>query len=244
MALVHEFEQSGNWLFKRRGWLPLFIFIPSLAYIYFFPDPSLAFNRGLEAAFLGLSLSGQVIRAVTIGRTPRNTSGRNINKQVADRLNTTGIYSLVRHPLYLGNFFMWLGPVLFLRSLWITIIFCLAYWLYYERIMFAEEQFLRRKFGDDYDRWSERVRAFIPSFGNYKKSNLSFSFRNVLKREYNGFASIFIVFALLDIARNYSLEGQAAIHSMWAVLLAFGLLVWLVLRILKKHTSLLKVAGR
>ncbi|MFP4487787.1 MAG: methyltransferase family protein [Bacteroidales bacterium] len=244
MALVHEFERSGNWLFKRRGWLPLFIFIPSLVYIMLKPEPSLEYSPGAEIAFLAVSLLGQVIRAVTVGRTPKNTSGRNINGQVAEKLNTRGIYSLLRHPLYLGNFFMWLGPVLFLRSVWIVIIFCLAYWLYYERIMFAEEQFLRRKFSDSYDRWAEKVRAFIPSFSNYTRSDLSFSLRNVLKREYNGFGLIFIVFALLDVSRNYSLDGVIAIHPLWGVLLIFGLLTWLILRIIKKHTSWLNVEGR
>ncbi len=100
---------------------------------------------------------------LTVGFAPKNTSGRNTAAgQMADELNVTGIYSIVRHPLYVGNFFMWLGPVLFLRSVWFTIVFCLVYWLYYERIMFAEEQFLRRKFGDAYDKWSEKVKAFIP----------------------------------------------------------------------------------
>ncbi|MFO7756043.1 MAG: isoprenylcysteine carboxylmethyltransferase family protein [Bacteroidales bacterium] len=244
MALVHEFERSGNWLFKRRGWLPLFIFIPSLVYIMLNPKPSLEYSPVAEIAFLAVSLLGQIIRAVTVGRTPKNTSGRNINGQVAEKLNTRGIYSLLRHPLYLGNFFMWLGPVLFLRSVWIIIIFCLAYWLYYERIMFAEEQFLRRKFSESYDRWAEMVKSFIPSFRNYTSSDLTFSFRNVLKREYNGFGAIFIVFALLDISRNYSLDGEISINLLWAVLLIFGLVSWLILRIIKKHTTWLNVEGR
>ncbi len=102
---------------------------------------------------------------MTVGFTPKNTSGRNTSAgQIADELNATGIYSLVRHPLYLGNFFMWLGPVLFLRSFVVIVFFVLIYWLYYERIMFAEEQFLRRKFGETYDKWSEKVRSLIPSF--------------------------------------------------------------------------------
>lgn len=244
MALVHEFERSGNWLFKRRGWLPLFIFIPSLVYIYLSGGENLEYKPAIEISCLAVSLLGQVIRAVTVGRTPKNTSGRNTNKQVAESLNTTGIYSVVRHPLYLGNFFMWLGPVIFLRSAWIFIIFCLAYWLYYERIIFAEEQFLRNKFGESYDRWSERVPSFIPSFRSYTGSDLPFSMRNVLKREYNGFGAIFLVFALLDIARNYTLEGRLDVHPLWAILLAFGFLTWLILRILNKRTTLLTVRGR
>jgi len=244
MALVHEFEKSGNWLFRRRGWLPLFIFIPSLVYIYLSGAESMAYRPGTEMVFLGISLAGLVIRAITVGRTPKGTSGRNINKQVAETLNTTGIYSLVRHPLYLGNFFMWLGPVLWLRSAWIAVIFVLLYWLYYERIMFAEEQFLRKKFPEKYDDWASEVRSFFPSFKNYRKSELPFSLRNVLKREYNGFGTVFIVFALMDLTRNYTLQEEIQINILWAILLCFGLLTWAVLRTLKKHTKWLNVGGR
>ncbi len=244
MSLLHEFEKQGNWLFRRRGWLPLFIFIPSLVYIYFSGATNIYYQPGIETAFLGVSIFGLFIRIITVGRKPKNTSGRNKKKQVADRLNTNGIYSVVRHPLYLGNFFMWLGPVLFLRSVWIALIFCLAYWLYYERIMFAEEQFLRKKFDESYDMWAEKVKPFIPSFSNYTRPDLPFSLRNVLKHEYHGFATIFIVFALLDLTRNYTLKGRLDIHTMWLVLLIFAFLTWLILRILKKHTSVLNAPGR
>ncbi|MBW6498500.1 MAG: DUF1295 domain-containing protein [Bacteroidales bacterium] len=54
-------------------------------------------------------LLGFGIRIYIVGHTPKNTSGRNTSGQLADELNTTGVYSVVRHPLYLGNFFMWLG---------------------------------------------------------------------------------------------------------------------------------------
>jgi len=77
-----------------------------------------------ELIFLGVSILGETIRIFTVGYAPRNTSGRNtIAGQIADELNTSGIYSLVRHPLYLGNFFIWLGPVLFVRTFVFVIFF-------------------------------------------------------------------------------------------------------------------------
>jgi protein-S-isoprenylcysteine O-methyltransferase Ste14 len=244
MALVHEFERTGNWLFRRRGWLPLLFFIPAILTIKFSDPSRYNFNPGIEMIFLGVSLLGQVIRAITIGHTPRRTSGRNVKGQVAEELNTTGIYSMLRHPLYLGNFFMFLGPVLFIRSEWFTIIFTLAYWLYYERIMFAEEQFLRKKFGKAYDEWSSEVPPIIPSFRNIKRAGLSFSLRNVLKREYNGFGNIFVTFAVLDFARNALVMKEYNLSSLWLWLLVFGLATWLILRILRKTTRLLNVPGR
>jgi protein-S-isoprenylcysteine O-methyltransferase Ste14 len=245
MALVHEFENSGNWLFRRRGWLPVFMVIAGIVMMYLGNRQAIIFDLRDEMIFLGVSLFGELIRVVTVGFAPRNTSGRNTAAgQIADVLNVTGIYSIIRHPLYLGNFFMWLGPVLFLRSAWFTVVFGLVYWLYYERIMFAEEQFLRRKFGEVYDKWSETVSAFIPFNFNYIPSKLHFSVRNVLKREYNSFVNIFLIFLLLDVFRNYFLSERIYFTRIWLWLFAGALVIWIIVRTIHKYTKWLEVEGR
>ncbi len=219
--------------------------IAGIIMMYLGNRQALIFDMRDEFIFLGVSFFGQVIRILTVGFTPKNTSGRNtINGQIADELNVTGIYSLVRHPLYLGNFFMWLGPVLFLRSIGVTIVFGLIYWLYYERIMFAEEQFLRRKFGDIYDKWSEKVSSFIPFSFKYISPGLPFSVKNVLKREYNSFVNIFVIFTLLDLFRNYFLSERIYLTAMWIYMLAAAVAIWLVVRIIEKRTHWLDVKGR
>ena len=245
MALVHEFEKSGNWLFKRRSWLPVFMIVAGIILMYLGNRQAIIFDMREELIFLGVSLLGEVVRIYTVGFAPRNTSGRNtVNGQIADELNITGIYSILRHPLYLGNFFMWLGPVLFLRSIWFTVVFGLVYWLYYERIMFAEEQFLRKKFGDIYDKWSETVHSFIPYSFRYVPSKLPFSFRNVLKREYNSFVNIFVIFTLLDLFRNYFLYGKIFLTPVWLYLFISSFVIWLVIRTIHKLTGWLEVEGR
>jgi protein-S-isoprenylcysteine O-methyltransferase Ste14 len=245
MALVHEFENSGNWLFKRRSWLPLLMVAAGIVMMYLGNRQAIIFDLRDEMIFLGVSVFGELIRIITVGFAPRNTSGRNtITGQIADELNTTGLYSLVRHPLYVGNLFMWLGPVLFLRSVWFAIVFGLFYWLYYERIMFAEEQFLRRKFGETYDRWSETVSAFIPFTFRFLKPKLPFSFRNVLKREYNSFVNIFVIFFLLDGFRNYFLSEKIFFTKIWIWLFAGAVALWIIVRSIHKYTRYLEVEGR
>ncbi len=245
MALVHELENSGNWLFKRRSWLPLFFVAGGLLMMFLGNRQAIIFDLRDEMIFLGVSILGEIIRIVTVGFAPRNTSGRNTAAgQVADELNTTGIYSIVRHPLYVGNFFMWLGPVLFLRSVWFTVVFGLVYWLYYERIMFAEEQFLRRKFGDAYDKWSEKVKAFIPFRVKFIRPRISFSVKSVLKREYNSFVNIFLIFTILDLFRNFILSGRIFMTGIWMWLLIGAASIWLIVRSIHKYTKWLEVAGR
>jgi protein-S-isoprenylcysteine O-methyltransferase Ste14 len=93
-----------------------------------------------------ISLVGTVIRIIVVGYAADNTSGRNTDKQIADSINTTGLYSCMRHPLYLANYIMWLGIAVPMQNIYFVVISSLLFWLYYERIMFAEEQFLRNKF--------------------------------------------------------------------------------------------------
>jgi len=245
MALVHEFENSGNWLFKRRSWLPVIMVVAGIVMMYLGNRQAILFDLSVEMIFLGVSMLGQIIRIITVGFAPKNTSGRNTSGgQIADELNVTGVYSLVRHPLYVGNFFMWLGPVLFLRSAWFTIVFGLVYWLYYERIMFAEEQYLRKKFGEAYDKWSEKVSAFIPFSFHFIPPKLPFSFRNVLKREYNSFVNIFVIYIILDVSRNYFLSERIYFTEIWVSLFAGAFVLWAIIRSIHKYTKWLEVEGR
>lgn len=245
MALVNEFERSGNWLFKHRGWLPGFLIIAGIIVLYLTNRQAILFDMTDELIFLGISLFGEAVRVFTSGYAPRNTSGRNTSAgQIADVLNTKGIYSLVRHPLYVGNFFMWLGPVLFVRSLVFLLVFFLVYWLYYERIMFAEEQFLARKFGKAFDEWSEKIKAVIPRIKGYVKPELGFSIKSVLKREHNSFINIFVIFLLLDVLRNYLLSGRIYITEMWTYIGISAGLIWLIITFIHKTTGWLEEKGR
>ena len=129
-----------------------------------------------------LGLFGLFIRICVIGFTPKTLLVEPLKNQVADTLNTKGIYSLVHHPLYLGNYFMWLAPAMLSGNFWFVVAFTLSYWLYYERIMYAEEQFLRNKFGLVYEDWANQVPAFIPDFKNFIKADLSFSWKKLFEK--------------------------------------------------------------
>jgi protein-S-isoprenylcysteine O-methyltransferase Ste14 len=249
MALIEEMNKTGNWLFRWRSFLPMVLYIMAAAVILAGADDQLPhFDTNWALICLGISMFGQFIRAMTIGFTPRGTSGRNTKEgQVAEVLNTKGIYSMVRHPLYLGNFFMWIGIVLYVGNWWFSLTIALLFWVYYERIMFAEEYFLRNKFGQVYLDWSARVPPFWPRFSSYKNAGVEFSMRNVLKREYNGFFAVFVSFTGLDILKNYVRNGYIdydVIDPFWLWALAISFVIFIVLRILKKQTRVLDVAGR
>jgi len=246
MALREEFESIGNWLFRWRSYLPLLvigIFLLAMRE-YEYPGHSEKLDELWEIFCLVVSFLGLGIRIFTIGYTPKGTSGRNTKKQAANVLNKTGIYSVVRNPLYLGNFFMGLGLALFAYLWWLTLIYILIFWLYYERIIFAEEAYLRKKFGDEYLNWADVTPVFIPKFSNYKKPNLPFSLRHVLRREYSGFFAVIVVLFILEVAGDLFAENKFEVDLMWVIILGVGFIVWMTLRTLKKKTTLLNVDGR
>jgi len=251
MALQEELEKQGNWLFRHRSHLPLLILlIGTILYLRteLYPDTFILegtpYEPYYEACCLAVSLFGLGIRIYTVGHTPQHTSGRNTAEgQVAEVLNTTGIYSMVRHPLYLGNFFMWLGPAMMNGQFWFIIAFCFLYWIYYERIMFAEEQFLRRKFQSAYSQWAETVPAFIPNFKLFVKPRHSFSWKKVLKKEKNGLLATFLIFSFYNITGEL-LEKENHFHSYLIAGTVFSLLLYVVAKYLKTRTHLLDETGR
>lgn len=246
MPLREEFEKSGNWLFRWRSYLPLIacgILLLALRE-YEYPGRSERLDHIWEVVCLTVSFFGLGIRIVVIGHTPKGTSGRNTKKQVAETLNTTGLYSIVRNPLYLGNFFMGLGIALFAHLWWLTLIYILIFWLYYERIIFAEEAFLRKKFGNKYLEWANCTPVFLPKFSQYKSANLRFSLKNVLRREYNGFFAVIFALFMIETVGEIFAGGRLEFDAGWLIMLGVGFLVWVALRSLKKYTTILNVQGR
>ena len=109
--------------------------------------------------------------------------------------------------------------------------------------MFAEEQFLRRQFGDKYISWSDNVPAFIPNFKNFVKPSLTFSWKKTLKKEKNGLAAVFIIFSVFDVAGKLiqkDINHNYPLH----ILSALSIIAYIILRYLKNKTNVLEEDGR
>lgn len=240
MALKEELEKTGNWLFRWRSYLPLLLMGILLAGLKDFDYPVHDHELDLlwEMFCLLVSFFGLGIRFYVVGHTPEGTSGRNTRKQKALSLNVTGLYSIVRHPLYLGNFFIWLGISLFPRSWWLSFLCALIFWLYYERIIFAEEEYLRRKFIGQFEEWSKNTPCFFPRFNKWKRPIRSFSLSKGLKDEYSGFFAIIASFTFLEVIGNLIIKGTLELDWRWVLIFFGGLSTYLSLRTLKKKGRL------
>jgi protein-S-isoprenylcysteine O-methyltransferase Ste14 len=246
MPLADEFEAHGQWLFRWRSYLPLgltVLFFVALRH-YQWPCDSLAVHEAWAKSCVALSFVGLAIRGATIGYVPANTSGRNTRRQVAAQLNTTGMYSIVRHPLYFGNFLIGLGVALVLVVWWLPVIYCLLFCVYYERIMFTEEAFLHRKFGSKFDSWAASTPAFLPRITQWRQPDLAFSLRNMLGREYAGLMLLVLSHAAVEFTEHLIIDRRVVYETFWVTLIMCGTATYLVVRILKKRTTILNVPGR
>jgi len=250
MTLKRELQSQGNFLFRYRGILPLIVLGVGLGVfawsVYHEPEFRNSFLSGpYRFICLAVCLFGQLVRIMTVGYTPKNTSDRNWEKQIANELNTTGMYSMVRHPLYLGNFLMWLGIAMLTVNFWLILAFIFMYWVYYERIMYAEEQFLEQKFGEVYTVWAGRTPAFIPALSKYTRPSMTFSWKKVLKNEKNGFNAIFLLFYIFQMTEEYITTGTIfSRFNFWFWAMVGGIITYLFLKFLKKGTNLLEEPGR
>ena len=173
MLISESMRSAGERLFRRRSFV-LLLFVPLLAWAVGRGEPV---ERGLgafwgetfELACAGFVLSGLLLRVATVGFVPRRTSGRNTSGQVAETLNTSGVYSLCRNPLYLANCLIYVGIVLSAQNLLLALAFALFLALYYERIILAEEAFLLDRFGAPYQAWAADVPAFLPRLHGWKR---------------------------------------------------------------------------
>ncbi len=205
MALLESFEKNGQFLFRWRGHIPLIFVFLAIPLLYFemdyfkkIPNQTNSILFIIAAVF---TFSGHFFRVLTVGRRHLQSSGRNRSHQVAAQLNTLDMYSIVRHPLYFGNFLIWIGLVIFLGHFWFGILVLFSYLWYYEKIMFTEENFLRTKFGQAYLDWSENVPAFFPKWLNYKSSGKSWSWRIATKNEYPGMISTLSTFWFIAVTK-------------------------------------------
>ncbi|TWU39860.1 Isoprenylcysteine carboxyl methyltransferase (ICMT) family protein [Novipirellula aureliae] len=237
MPLIEEFERSGISLFRWRSYLP-FVFLPlivvaAIRYPAIETNPSLHFAWGMFS--LWFSLLGLFVRCHTVGHAAQGTSGRNTEEQIAETLNTSGFYSVLRHPLYLGNFLIAFGIVLHSCSPWLVALFIALFALYYERIMFAEEAFLRRKFGPDFVRWAAKTPAVLPRLRRWRRAELPMNWPKVIRAESTAFAVIAIAFPSLEFLMHRMQEGTIAVEMAWYYILATGVALYFVARIMKRN---------
>jgi len=79
---------------------------------------------------------------------------------------TTGVFSIVRHPIYLGSILLYLGFILLSLSLLSTLVWFIIIIFYY-MISRHEEKLLTQRFGSVYEEYKKKVPMLFP-IGTFK----------------------------------------------------------------------------
>jgi protein-S-isoprenylcysteine O-methyltransferase Ste14 len=167
----------GKSLFRFRSFTPLPLIL--LTFLFFRPlSPAPAWT------FIGVAVAilGEGLRLASVGFAGSGTSGRESFLK-ADSLNTTGLYSLARNPLYWGNMLIFAGLLVAFANPWALALFVIFLFLQYHFIVLAEESYLREQHDRAYQEYCGRVRRWLPRFGGWAPPAGRFGWKKVLYKE-------------------------------------------------------------
>jgi len=204
--IVDELPASGDVLFRWRSYMPL-VLLPLFVLSLDGDRPPAPFS--FELVCFAIAIAGLAARVLVIGAAPSGTSARGTTRPTADQLNTLGLYSVVRHPLYLANTLIWVGCSLLSGTWYLPVIVVLLSFIYHERIAAREEAFLLQRFGSQFRAWAAEVPAIIPDVSGYRSTGVRFQARKVFMQESHGLCAIGVAFVVLD-----TLEDSVRLHRL------------------------------
>lgn len=234
----------GNFFFKYRN-----LIFPFFGLLIFIPSPSV-FNEQMFGPnyysiplTLGLmvAISGQLIRAITIGLKYIVRGGKN-KKVYAEDLVTVGFFNHCRNPLYVGNILMLTGVGILSNSLYFLLFVVPLFCFIYQAIVLAEENYLRGKFGPQYENYFHDVNRWMPSFRGIKTTmaTMEFNWRRYIAREYNTIYLLLLSMIIILMTHHPQLIKLDATEKLEVFLVSFLILsvIYLVVRYLKKSNKL------
>lgn len=217
-----ETTRKGNesMLLKWRNLLPiLFVLLCIPAVIGFrLPFESHTWDHVLEVSCLFVGLLGLAIRALTYGYespSPSNSAGHCC-------LNTGGMYSYMRYPLVLGNFFLFLAPVMFLHTWWLGILYGFVFLVYAMSSIQEKERCMQSCYGSEYAKWATETPLIVPKSFRWMIPGNGFSWKKAVLHEYRYFFGFVIVMTALEHVGNFVVNDAFALSPVWTSFLAFG----------------------
>jgi len=120
-----------------------------------FFQTNVAFISGVILLVLGLAIP---LPAVIRFFKTRNTL---VTIKPANSLQTAGIYTISRNPMYLGLLILYVGIAFLKGSLWTFMFIPVVILGITYLVIVKEEKYLSRAFGDNYVEYRKRVRRWI-----------------------------------------------------------------------------------
>ena len=82
-----------------------------------------------------------------------------------------GLYRYVRNPMYISWYLIIFGEALFFQSL--DLLLYLSVWIVFGeiRVIFFEERYLKKRFGETYEQYRKSARRWIPCLTPYREND-------------------------------------------------------------------------
>lgn len=149
-----------KWVYRFRGYLVAQPFIFAFFWFYWETEEYFVWPLGICLFLMGVALRIWAQQHL------------HYRLKVRKRLTTTGPYSFVTNPLYIGNILMCLGAIVISELLWLfplTLFYCLGI---YSLVVRYEESHLLYKYGESYRRYMVEVPRWLPKVIRLKNLGL------------------------------------------------------------------------
>lgn len=232
-AALAGVERVGLWFLRGRSYVPAGLLVATLLAMrgFTYPRGDHRLDMAWEAVCLFVSLVGLAVRIGAAGFGAADGPARTAHAT----LRTTGMYSIVRHPVHLGNILMWLGVAGFPRTWWLPVLSLAALWFYYERIMLAEDEAGRRRFGAAYTKWAAATPSLLPRLSQWKRPAGKFALHRVLEREPAALLMLITAFTLLEALGEMHIDRHLEVDAEWMGIFTATALAYATLSILKQR---------
>ena len=192
---MDDSESFEAFVFKNRGAL---LAVPAVALAALGKPSAFSVTVGLPIA-----IAGELLRCWAVGYSGVTTRGDAVE---APKLVTAGPYAYVRNPLYVGNFLTAAGFAIAFtgKNSGLARLGLIAGALgsmigVYATIVPHEERFLREKFGEEFDRYCERVPPVVPQLEPMPDGAGEWRSDVIAKAESNTFATFGAMLASLAL---------------------------------------------
>jgi len=227
----------GNFFFRYRNGI-----FPVVGVLLFLGGPTIFASDYLAVALgFAVALTGMMLRCVTIGLKYIKRGG--VNRQVyADTLVRGGMFAHCRNPLYVGNMLGIFALGLVANSLWFMCVGLPFFIFSYLAIVAAEENYLRKKFGEEFDIYCQQVSRFGLNLAGFGKTwqSMEFNWQRVVVKEY-GSIFLWVLTACVLICKRHWRGGNPFSNpavSPWLWVLAVSAVAYVLVRYLKKSRIL------
>jgi len=224
----------GNFLFKYRSFTPIPLIV--IVFIFFRPVIDPALDNILTAVGLLVLILGELIRIFSVGYSFSGTSGRE-NFLRADNLNVSGIYSIVRNPLYIGNLLIYTGLLIAYSNVYALLFFDVLLILQYYSIIKAEESYLEKTYGDEYKKYKSSIYSIFPTFSKYIKPVNKFNRLKVLLKENDSVFNALVIFGLIIMFKGYIVSGRILHDKSYAVYFGILIISYILIKLIKKRIN-------